>query len=97
PRYDASTRDLLSQHDGTVQIEADHVKCVLTHINSDGGDCANGGPARHGAAPAPDNPPPTLRAVGGGSAAGPSHSRHFAWRTIRSLLRSSGYRTGSKT
>jgi len=33
------------------------VKCVLTHINSDGGDCANSGPARHGGAPAPDKPP----------------------------------------
>jgi hypothetical protein len=31
--------------------------------------------ARHGGAPSPDKPPSTLRAVGGGSAAGPSHSR----------------------
>jgi hypothetical protein len=29
PRGDASARDLLSQHDGTTRIEADHVKCVL--------------------------------------------------------------------
>jgi hypothetical protein len=54
------------------------VKRVLTHINSDGGDCANAAPARHGNAPLLTSPPRTLRAVEGGSAAGPSHSRHFA-------------------
>src|SRR5262249_3563824 len=78
PQPDTPARDPLSQHDGTARIEANHVKCVLAHIYSDGDHCLNGGLARHRGAPAPDKPPRTLRAVGGGSAAGPSHSRPFA-------------------
>src|SRR6516225_9564308 len=56
PRCDASTRDFFSQYDGTVRIEADHVKCGLPHVYSDGGHCANRGLARHDDAPAPDTP-----------------------------------------
>jgi hypothetical protein len=48
---------------------AGHVKCVLTHINSDGGYGMNGGLASHGRAPCFENPQRTLSAVGGGSAA----------------------------
>jgi hypothetical protein len=41
----------------TIARAANHVKCVLAHINSDGGHCVNGGRARHGGAPSPDKPP----------------------------------------
>ena len=78
PRCDAPARDLLSQHDGTARIEADHVKCVLAHIYSNDGHCVNGGRARHWVLLLLTSPPRTLRAVGGGSAAGPSHSRPCA-------------------
>ena len=71
-------RETFSRNTCAAKIQADHVKCVLTHIHSDGGHCVNGGCARHGGAPSFGKPPRTLRVVGGGSAAGPSHSRHFA-------------------
>src|SRR6266478_1423581 len=75
PRCDASARDLLSQHDGATRIETDHVKCALAHIYSNGDHCVNRGCARHGVLLLLISPPSTLRVVGGGSAAGPSHSR----------------------
>src|SRR5262249_48975769 len=74
---DASARDLLSQHDGAARIEADQVKGVLAHIYSDGGHCAKSGRAGHGGAPFLTSPRRTLKTVGGGSAAGPSHSRKW--------------------
>src|SRR5262245_22621775 len=74
-RSDASARDLLSQHDGAARIEADQVKGVLAHIYSDGGHCVKSGRAGHGGAPFLTSPRRTLKTVGGGSAAGPSHSR----------------------
>src|SRR5271155_4097762 len=74
PQCNAPTWDLLSQHDAAAGIKANHVKRVLAHIYSDGGHCVNGGRTRHGGAPYPGKPPRTLRAIGGGSAAGPSHS-----------------------
>src|SRR5262249_20826074 len=75
PQCDASARDLLSQHDGAARIEADQVKGVLAHIYSDGGHCVKSGRAGHGGAPFLTSPRRTLKTVGGGSAAGPSHSR----------------------
>jgi len=58
PRCNAPARDLLPQHDGAAQIQADHVKGVLAHINADSSHCVNGGLVRHGgAAPSPDKPP----------------------------------------
>jgi hypothetical protein len=57
PRCNAPARNFLPQHDRAARIQADHVKCVLAHINSDGGDCLNGGLARHGRAPSPEKPP----------------------------------------
>src|ERR1700750_2521756 len=75
PQCDASARDLLSQHDGAARIEADQVKGVLAHIYSDGGHCVKSGRAGHGGDPFLTSPRRTLRTVGGGSAAGPSHSR----------------------
>src|SRR5437879_3970264 len=63
------------QHDGAARIEADQVKGVLAHIYSDSGHCVKSGRAGHGGAPFLTSPRRTLRTVGGGSAAGPSHSR----------------------
>ena len=68
-------------NDAAARIKANHVKRVLAHIYSDGGHCVNGGRTRHGGAPYPGKPPRTLRAIGGGSAAGPSHSRPIPIRT----------------
>src|ERR1700745_2729104 len=51
------------------------MKGVLAHIYSDGGHCVKSGRAGHGGAPFLTSPRRTLRTVGGGSAAGPSHSR----------------------
>src|SRR5262249_61263164 len=81
---DASARDLLSQHDGTARIEADQVKGVLAHIYSDGGHCVKSGRAGHGGAPFLTSPRRTLKTVGGGSAAGPSHYRTL-WRYSRGV------------
>src|SRR5262249_44294853 len=75
PQFDASARDLLSQHDGAAPLEAAHPHGVLAHIQSDGGHCVKSGRAGHGGAPFLTSPRRTLKTVGGGSAAGPSHSR----------------------
>src|SRR5262249_61947782 len=74
-RCDASARDLLAQYDGATRIETDHVKCVLAHIYSNGDHSVNRGCARHGVLLLLISPSSTLSVVGGGSAAGPSHSR----------------------
>src|SRR5215468_9631340 len=50
------------------------IKGVLAHIYSDGGHCVKSGRAGHGGAPFLTSPRRTLKTVGGGSAAGPSHS-----------------------
>src|SRR5262249_9768316 len=75
PRWDAYARDLVSQYDGATRIETDHVKCVLAHIYSNGDHSVNRGCARHGVLLLLISPSSTLSVVGGGSAAGPSHSR----------------------
>src|SRR5215472_9901594 len=48
PRIDPSSRDLFSQNDGTTRIKTNHVQCVLTHIDAEGGHCVKAGGAAHG-------------------------------------------------
>jgi hypothetical protein len=42
---------------GPCETRSRNTMAPNAHINSDVGDCANGGSARHGGAPAPDKPP----------------------------------------